>query len=82
MSISACFTRCNALQSYCKKYGYQYTENIAMHFLPVLVSRRFRPGAAVVVVDVVVLVVLLAVVAEVGVVAVVVVVVDVVELGS
>jgi hypothetical protein len=45
MRISACFTECKALQSYYKKSGYQYMENIALHFLPVFVSRRFRPPA-------------------------------------
>ena len=57
MRTSACFTGCNALQSYCKKCGYQYMENVAMHLLPVLISRRLLPGAGVVVVVVVVVVV-------------------------
>ena len=83
MRISACFTGCNALHSYCKKCGYQYMENIAVHFLPVLVSRRLLPGAAVVVVEVlVVLAVLLAAVVVLGVAAVVAVVAAVVALGS
>lgn len=80
MPISACLTGCSALQSYCKKCGYQYTENIAMHFLPVLISRRLRPGGAVVVVVVVEVVVV--VVLVVVLVTVVGVVVAAVELGS
>ena len=79
MLINACFTRCNALQSYCKKCGYQYVENIAMHFLPLFVSRRLLPGATVVVVVVVVLALLLVPVVVLEVAAVV---VAVVELGS
>ena len=47
MGISACFTGCNVLQSYCKKCVYQYMENIAVHFLPVVISSRLWPGAAV-----------------------------------
>jgi hypothetical protein len=57
-------------------------ENIAMHFLPPLVSRRLLPGAAVVVVELVVLAVLLVALAVLGVAAVVAVIAAVVELGS
>lgn len=62
MRIIACFTGCKALQSYYKKSGYQYMENIALHFLPVLVSRRLRPPPGAVVVEVVLAVGVLAVV--------------------